>query len=68
MKKKVKKKTEKPYVKWTDEETNALKKGVAEHGEGKWQVIKTSNPILEKKDRIQLKDKFRNMKNAGKLS
>lgn len=59
-------KKKKKYIKWTLEETNALIKGVVEHGEGQWQVIRDSNPILEKKRRTQLKDKYRNLKNAGK--
>ena len=60
------KEKKKTYVKESNQETNALRKRVVEHGEGKWQKIKTSNPILEKKDRLQLKDKFRNLKNLGK--
>lgn len=48
-------KIKKPNDKWTDEETIALKRGVAEHGKGKWQKIKNFDSILKNKDRTDRK-------------
>jgi len=50
----------KEYVKWIDEETNALKHGVVKYDNKYWKVIKASNPIFANKTELQLKNKLRN--------
>ncbi|EXB38880.1 Histone H1 [Morus notabilis] len=53
-----------PKQKWTSEEEEALKAGVAKHGTGKWKDIQRDpefNPYLLNRSNIDLKDKWRNM-------
>ncbi|OAY27100.1 telomere repeat-binding factor 4 [Manihot esculenta] len=53
-----------PKQKWTSEEEEALKAGVAKHGTGKWKNIQKDpefNPFLFARSNIDLKDKWRNM-------
>ncbi|CAN4086970.1 unnamed protein product [Withania somnifera] len=53
-----------PKVKWTSEEEDALKAGVAKHGTGRWKNILRDPdfaPILSNRSNIDLKDKWRNM-------
>ncbi|KAF2297565.1 hypothetical protein GH714_038719 [Hevea brasiliensis] len=50
--------------KWTSEEEEALRAGVAKHGTGKWKNIQQDpefNPFLFTRTNIDLKDKWRNM-------
>lgn len=50
--------------KWTSEEEEALKAGVAKHGTGKWKNILTDPhfaPFLTQRSNIDLKDKWRNL-------
>ncbi|KAK6914724.1 SANT/Myb domain, partial [Dillenia turbinata] len=50
--------------KWTAEEEEALKAGVAKHGAGKWKIILRDPdfaPALTTRSNIDLKDKWRNM-------
>lgn len=46
--------------KWTDEESEWVKKGVARYGEGRWGKIKNAFPF---KDRtaVNIKDRWRTM-------
>ncbi|XAR67139.1 hypothetical protein NMG60_11013587 [Bertholletia excelsa] len=53
-----------PKQKWTSEEEEALRAGVAKHGTGKWKNIQKDpefNPYLYSRSNIDLKDKWRNM-------
>ncbi|KDP33848.1 hypothetical protein JCGZ_07419 [Jatropha curcas] len=53
-----------PKQKWTAEEEEALRAGVAKHGTGKWKNIQKDpefNPFLFARSNIDLKDKWRNM-------
>ncbi|PON39503.1 Telomeric repeat-binding factor [Parasponia andersonii] len=53
-----------PKQKWTSEEEEALRAGVAKHGTGKWKDIQRDpefNPYLVNRSNIDLKDKWRNM-------
>ncbi|KAJ0515635.1 putative transcription factor MYB-HB-like family [Helianthus annuus] len=53
-----------PKQKWTAEEEEALRAGVAKHGTGKWKNIQRDpefNPFLYSRSNIDLKDKWRNM-------
>ncbi|MCD7446802.1 hypothetical protein HAX54_016896 [Datura stramonium] len=53
-----------PKVKWTSEEEEALKAGVAKHGTGRWKnILKDPEfaPVLTNRSNIDLKDKWRNM-------
>ncbi|KAI3455589.1 hypothetical protein Pfo_012252 [Paulownia fortunei] len=50
--------------KWTAEEEEALKAGVAKHGAGKWKNILVDSefaPKLSNRSNVDLKDKWRNM-------
>ncbi|KAF2302727.1 hypothetical protein GH714_001501 [Hevea brasiliensis] len=50
--------------KWTSEEEEALRAGIAKHGTGKWKNIQKDpefNPFLFARSNIDLKDKWRNM-------
>ncbi|KAJ8766694.1 hypothetical protein K2173_004518 [Erythroxylum novogranatense] len=61
-----------PKQKWTAEEEEALRAGVAKHGAGKWKNIQKDpefNPFLFSRTNIDLKDKWRNMSiSAGEKS
>ncbi|XP_051119316.1 single myb histone 4-like [Andrographis paniculata] len=51
-------------LKWTVEEEEALKAGVAKHGAGKWKTIIMDSEFAEKlagRSNVDLKDKWRNM-------
>ncbi|KAK6941349.1 SANT/Myb domain [Dillenia turbinata] len=53
-----------PKQKWTAEEEEALRAGVAKHGAGKWKNIQRDpefNRLLFFRSNIDLKDKWRNM-------
>ncbi|RVX05501.1 Telomere repeat-binding factor 4 [Vitis vinifera] len=53
-----------PKQKWTSEEEEALRAGVAKHGTGKWKNIQKDpefNHFLFTRSNIDLKDKWRNM-------
>ncbi|XP_057474512.1 single myb histone 4-like [Actinidia eriantha] len=53
-----------PKQKWTPEEEDALRAGVAKHGTGKWKNILRDPefaPSLTQRSNIDLKDKWRNM-------
>ncbi|XP_076910369.1 telomere repeat-binding factor 4-like [Bidens hawaiensis] len=53
-----------PKQKWTAEEEEALRAGIAKHGAGKWKNIQRDpefNPYLYSRSNIDLKDKWRNM-------
>ncbi|PHT38615.1 hypothetical protein CQW23_22188 [Capsicum baccatum] len=53
-----------PKVKWTSEEEDALKAGVAKHGTGRWKNILRDPDfasLLSNRSNIDLKDKWRNM-------
>ncbi|KAG6718362.1 hypothetical protein I3842_04G145700 [Carya illinoinensis] len=53
-----------PKQKWTAEEEEALRAGVAKHGTGKWKDIQRDpefNTVLFSRTNIDLKDKWRNM-------
>ncbi|GLT61252.1 hypothetical protein SLA2020_339740 [Shorea laevis] len=53
-----------PKQKWTSEEEEALRAGVAKHGTGKWKDIQRDpefNPFLSSRSNIDLKDKWRNL-------
>ncbi|XP_059633142.1 single myb histone 4-like [Cornus florida] len=53
-----------PKQKWTSEEEEALRAGVAKHGTGKWKNIQKDpefNHLLFSRSNIDLKDKWRNM-------
>ncbi|KAD7476884.1 hypothetical protein E3N88_00020 [Mikania micrantha] len=53
-----------PKQKWTPEEEEALRAGVAKHGTGKWKNIQKDpefNHFLYSRSNIDLKDKWRNM-------
>ena len=53
---------------WNEEEIDALISGLDKHGLGKWVYIKQEyGYILRNRTTVQLKDKFRNMKNNGEL-
>ncbi|GFQ04747.1 telomere repeat-binding factor 4 [Phtheirospermum japonicum] len=50
--------------KWTEEEEEALKVGVAKHGAGKWKIILVDSELAPKfmnRSNVDLKDKWRNM-------
>ncbi|CAK9177129.1 unnamed protein product [Ilex paraguariensis] len=53
-----------PKQKWTSEEEEALRAGVAKHGTGKWKNIQRDpefNHLLYSRSNIDLKDKWRNL-------
>ncbi|KAL6558607.1 hypothetical protein OROMI_018957 [Orobanche minor] len=53
-----------PKLKWTAEEEEALRAGVAKHGAGKWKNIQRDpefNHLLYARSNIDLKDKWRNL-------
>nr|GMD50550.1 telomere repeat-binding factor 4-like [Ipomoea batatas]GME03840.1 telomere repeat-binding factor 4-like [Ipomoea batatas]GME20334.1 telomere repeat-binding factor 4-like [Ipomoea batatas] len=53
-----------PKQKWTSEEEEALRAGVAKHGAGKWKNIQRDpefNHLLHSRSNIDLKDKWRNL-------
>ncbi|XP_071736507.1 telomere repeat-binding factor 4-like [Rutidosis leptorrhynchoides] len=53
-----------PKQKWTPEEEEALRAGIAKHGTGKWKNIQRDpefNHLLFSRSNIDLKDKWRNM-------
>ncbi|CAH9053615.1 unnamed protein product [Cuscuta epithymum] len=53
-----------PKQKWTSEEEEALRAGVAKHGAGKWKHIQKDpefNHLLHSRSNIDLKDKWRNL-------
>lgn len=53
-----------PKQKWTSEEEEALRAGVAKHGAGKWKNIHKDPefyPFLHSRTNIDLKDKWRNL-------
>ncbi|KAI7733114.1 hypothetical protein M8C21_003624 [Ambrosia artemisiifolia] len=53
-----------PKQKWTAEEEEALRAGIAKHGTGKWKNIQKDpefNHLLHSRSNIDLKDKWRNM-------
>ncbi|XP_071706336.1 telomere repeat-binding factor 4 [Rutidosis leptorrhynchoides] len=53
-----------PKQKWTPEEEEALRAGIAKHGTGKWKNIQKDpefNHLLYSRSNIDLKDKWRNM-------
>ncbi|CAN1148024.1 Telomere repeat-binding factor 5 [Linum perenne] len=53
-----------PKQKWTAEEEEALRAGIAKHGPGKWKNIQLDpefHPYLSTRSNIDLKDKWRNM-------
>jgi hypothetical protein len=54
---------------WTDEEKEAVKQGIAQHGVGRWALIK-SDWAMELRDRtsVQIKDCYRTMLKRGELS
>ncbi|OWM83093.1 hypothetical protein CDL15_Pgr011775 [Punica granatum] len=57
-----------PKQKWTAEEEEALRAGVAKHGTGKWKDIQRDpefNQFLFSRSNIDLKDKWRNMIGGG---
>eukprot|EP00271_Cylindrocystis_brebissonii_P011106 TRINITY_DN2783_c0_g1_i1.p1 TRINITY_DN2783_c0_g1~~TRINITY_DN2783_c0_g1_i1.p1 ORF type:complete len:353 (-),score=49.31 TRINITY_DN2783_c0_g1_i1:479-1537(-) len=51
---------------WSVEQLVALEEGVKRHGR-KWQLIRRSNPLLNKFSDGQLKDKFRNLIKFGRI-
>ncbi|KAG6431680.1 hypothetical protein SASPL_109762 [Salvia splendens] len=57
-----------PKQKWTAEEEEALRAGVAKHGAGKWKNIQRDpefNHLLFARSNIDLKDKWRNLSVAS---
>ncbi|PIN22959.1 hypothetical protein CDL12_04311 [Handroanthus impetiginosus] len=57
-----------PKQKWTAEEEEALRAGVAKHGAGKWKNIQRDpefNHLLFARSNIDLKDKWRNLSVAN---
>ncbi|KAL2479210.1 Telomere repeat-binding factor 5 [Forsythia ovata] len=57
-----------PKQKWTSEEEEALRAGVAKHGAGKWKNIQRDpefNHLLFARSNIDLKDKWRNLSVAN---
>ncbi|KAK8453507.1 hypothetical protein SEVIR_5G292800v4 [Setaria viridis] len=53
-----------PKQKWTQEEEEALRRGVLKHGAGKWRTIQKDpefSPVLSSRSNIDLKDKWRNL-------
>ncbi|GAB4853768.1 hypothetical protein Ancab_017961 [Ancistrocladus abbreviatus] len=57
-----------PKQKWTAEEEEALRAGVAKYGPGKWKFIQRDpefNQFLHSRSNIDLKDKWRNMSAAA---
>lgn len=57
-----------PKQKWTSEEEEALRAGVAKHGAGKWKNIQRDpefNHLLYARSNIDLKDKWRNLSVAN---
>ena len=54
---------------WTDEEKDIVRKGIARHGVGHWAMIKSDWP-MELRDRtsVQIKDCYRTMLKRGELS
>ncbi|KAK6147684.1 hypothetical protein DH2020_018596 [Rehmannia glutinosa] len=57
-----------PKQKWTSEEEEALRAGVAKHGPGKWKNIQRDpefNHLLFARSNIDLKDKWRNLNVAS---
>ena len=54
---------------WTDEEKEAVRQGIAQHGVGRWALIK-SDWAMELRDRtsVQIKDCYRTMLKRGELS
>ena len=56
--------------KWTRAEEDALRDGVRKHGPGKWRTIQKDpelGDILRARSNVELKDKWRNMGEAGAL-
>ncbi|GAB2225165.1 hypothetical protein Drorol1_Dr00005953 [Drosera rotundifolia] len=59
-----------PKQKWTAEEEEALRAGIAKYGAGKWKFIQRDpefNKFLHSRSNIDLKDKWRNMSAAAGL-
>ncbi|KAL3644376.1 hypothetical protein CASFOL_012308 [Castilleja foliolosa] len=57
-----------PKQKWTAEEEEALRAGVAKHGAGKWKIVHRDpefNHLLYYRSNIDLKDKWRNLSVAS---
>ncbi|KAL1563339.1 telomere repeat-binding factor 4-like [Salvia divinorum] len=57
-----------PKQKWTSEEEEALRAGIAKHGAGKWKNIQRDpefNHLLFSRSNIDLKDKWRNLSVAN---
>ncbi|GAB4837984.1 hypothetical protein Ancab_027511 [Ancistrocladus abbreviatus] len=57
-----------PKQKWTSEEEEALRAGVAKYGPGKWKFIQRDpefNQFLHSRSNIDLKDKWRNLSAAA---
>ncbi|GMH18087.1 hypothetical protein Nepgr_019928 [Nepenthes gracilis] len=57
-----------PKQKWTSEEEEALRAGIAKYGPGKWKFIQRDpefNQFLHSRSNIDLKDKWRNMSAAA---
>ncbi|XP_042000767.1 telomere repeat-binding factor 5-like [Salvia splendens] len=57
-----------PKQKWTAEEEEALRAGVAKHGAGKWKIIHRDpefHHLLSSRSNIDLKDKWRNLFPSG---
>ena len=53
-----------PKVRWTQEEEDALRKGVKDHGTGRWKHIKHDpkyKEVLNNRSNVDLKDKWRNI-------
>ena len=56
--------------KWTRAEEDALRDGVRKHGPGKWRTIQKDpelGDILRARSNVDLKDKWRNMRESGAL-
>lgn len=56
--------------KWTRAEEDALRDGVRKHGPGKWRTIQKDpelGAILRARSNVDLKDKWRNMRESGAL-
>lgn len=56
-----------PKLKWTSEEKEAIKEGVAKYGTGQWKIILNDPefaPRLANRSNVQLKDKWRNIRTS----
>ena len=54
---------------WTDEEKDIIRKGIARHGVGHWAMIKSDWPMdLRDRTSVQIKDCYRTMLKRGELS